>query len=394
MARQNSFHTRHQDANYNSSQGHAGRNQGGQRNFDKRGAAPEQTVRVDRKAVVRRQAFKKLIADTHEGVAKVATVCELSEERVQRLYDGNDVIDAPMAMHIEESLGLPAGWMESDQPIPPEVVSRLDRSLGANEDGGFTIDVDGGQDASHSSADDEVLDALSAGGESAGEVGEASGGEASDEPMVNILQLKDVFPAVHVYLNQKTDLSAASISGILAGSRNLTAGNARLFEAALNLPEGWLHQAMSFEQARAEMEAAIGDLINMPVPRRGRRPSGEAGEQSAPVRQARPVKAKAEKPAKPAKVLAPVPPAPEPVASASSVAPVVAQVIPASPGRLEPVRPAIPARMRAEVVEPRQSVAGVSLSRALISTLEEMDSRGELDNIKVSRVLSALFMNS
>lgn len=389
MARHTSFHTRHQDAN----QGQAGRNQSGHRNFDKRGAVPEQPVRVDRKAVIRRQAFKKLIADIHEGVAKVATVCELSEERVQRLYDGNDVIDAPMAMHIEESIGLPPGWMESDQAIPQEVMERLDRALGAHDNDSFTIDVDGGAPVVESKADVDVLDALSASSLPEDGQSDSSHAEGDDEPMVNILQLKEVFPAAHVYLQQRTDLSAASISGILAGSRNLTVSNARLFEGVLNLPEGWLHQSMSFDQAHAELEAAIGDMINMPVPRRGRRPGGEAGEQSAPVRAAKPVKAKAEKPAKPARVLAPVPPAPAPVRAAPVVSAAPAPALSAQT-RVEPVHSAlIPAPVRAEAIEPRAVAAGVSLSRALINTLDEMDRRGELDNVKVSRVLSALFMN-
>jgi len=278
MARNTSFHTRHADKsnNFNSQDGN--RSQQQPRQFDKRGAQPEQPVRVDRMAVIRRQSFKKLIADVNEGISKVAIVCELSEDRVKRLYEGHDVIDAPMAMHLEESIGLPAGWMEADQPIPQEVVSRLDRSLGAHDEDAFTIDVDGAPEKTQSKDEGDVIEALS---QSANNVqdGQNAGGEETmddDEAMMNILQLKDLFPAVHVVLHQKTNLSPASISGILSGSRNLTDANADLFEGALNLPNGWLRKEMTLEQAEADLVKAVGDLINMPAPRRGRRARASA----------------------------------------------------------------------------------------------------------------------
>lgn len=397
MARNTSFHTRHADKsnNFNSQDGNRSHQQ--PRQFDKRGAQPEQPVRVDRKAVIRRQAFKKLIADVNEGISKVAIVCELSEDRVKRLYEGHDVIDAPMAMHLEESIGLPAGWMESDQPIPQEVVSRLDRSLGAHDEDAFTIDVDGSPEKPQSKDEGDVIEALS---QSANNVqgGQNAGSEETmddDEAMMNILQLKDLFPAVHVVLHQKTNLSPASISGILSGSRNLTDTNAELFEGALNLPHGWLRQSMTLEQAEADLVKAVGDLINMPAPRRGRRSSNE---ESVAVAQSKARAAKPVKASKPARVLAPMPT----VASPAPVArPVVAEASPATQVVAAPaVRPYV------EAAAPRASAApasnkmtleavpgGMSLSRALINELEKLEAKGQLDNIKVTRVLNALYMN-
>lgn len=397
MARNTSFHTRNADKsnNFNSQDGNRSHQQ--PRQFDKRGAQPEQPVRVDRKAVIRRQAFKKLIADVNEGISKVAIVCELSEDRVKRLYEGYDVIDAPMAMHLEESIGLPAGWMESDQPIPQEVVSRLDRSLGAHDEDAFTIDVDGSPEKPQSKDEGDVIEALS---QSANNVqgGQNAGSEETmddDEAMMNILQLKDLFPAVHVVLHERTNLSPASISGILSGSRNLTTANADLFEKALNLPSGWLRQSMALEQAEADLVQAVGDLINMPAPRRGRRSSNE---ESVAVAQPKARAAKPVKAAKPARVLAPMPT----VASPAPVArPVVAEAAPATKVVAAPaVRPYV------EAAAPRASAApasnkmtleavpgGMSLSRALINELEKLEAKGHLDNIKVTRVLNALYMN-
>lgn len=408
MARNTNFHTRHPRSGNQGSSFHGqsgGQSGGASRQFDKRGAQPEQPARGDVKAVFRRQTFKKLIADVADGISKVAAVCELTEERVKRLYEGQDLIDAPMAMHLEESLYLPAGWMESDQPIPKETLERLDRSLSGIDHDEFTIDVDGAGGQRPSVADSEILDALS---QSANTEQQAS--ESKEDGMQqNIFQLKEIFPAVHVYLHQKTDLSPASISGILSGSRNLTEANARLFEAALNLPEGWLHQSMPIDQAEAELVSAVGDLINMPVPRRGRRPGPETAE-TTPAEKARPVRAakpapsaatpakmpgKVGRPAKAARVLAPMP---APAASA----PVVS--VPAAPVIAAPASPVM--RPYVENASPRPAVAnradktvldvvpgGLSLSRALINALEQLEAKGELDAIKVTRVLNALYMN-
>ena len=403
MARNTSFHTRHADKsnNFNSQDGNRSHQQ--PRQFDKRSAQPEEPVRVDRKAVIRRQAFKKLIADIQDGVSKIAVVSELPEERVKRLYEGQDVIDAPMAMHLEESIGLPDGWLESDKPIPQDVFSRLDRSLGAHDEDAFTIDVDGSPEKNQSKDEGDVIEALS---QSANNIqdGQNAGGEETmddDEATMNILQLKDLFPAVHVVLHQKTNLSPASISGILSGSRNLTDTNAELFEGALNLPHGWLRQSMTLEQAEADLVQAVGDLINMPAPRRGRRSSNEESVAVAQpkARAAKPAKAaKPVKAAKPARVLAPMPTfaSPAPVAK-----PVVAEAAPATQVVAAPaVRPYV------EAAAPRASAApasnkmtleavpgGMSLSRALINELEKLEAKGQLDNIKVTRVLNALYMN-
>ena len=395
MARNTSFHTRHADKSNNFNAQDGNRSQQQPRQFDKRGAQPEQPVRVDRKAVIRRQAFKKLIADVNEGISKVAIVCELSEDRVKRLYEGHDVIDAPMAMHLEESIGLPAGWMESDQPIPQEVVSRLDRSLGAHDEDAFTIDVDGSPEKTQSKDEGDVIEALS---QSANNVqdGQNAGGEETmddDEAMMNILQLKDLFPAVHVVLHQKTNLSPASISGILSGSRNLTDTNAELFEGALNLPHGWLRQSMTLEQAEADLVKAVGDLINMPAPRRGRRSSND---ESVAVAQPKARAAKPVKAAKPARVLAPMP----------AAAPVAAKPVVAEAASATQVVAAPAVRPYVEAAAPRAGAApasnkmtleavpgGMSLSRALINELEKLEAKGQLDNIKVTRVLNALYMN-
>lgn len=405
MARQTSFHTRHPG---NESQ------QGGRqpRQFDKRsGQQPEQQVRVDREAVIRRQSLKKLVADVSEGVAKVALVCELTEDRVKRLCEGHDVINHPMAMHIEESIGLPAGWMDSTKPVPKDAIDRLERSLSdQHDDGAFTIDVDGGEpQMSQSKEDGDVIEALS---QSAGQDSQTANSASEEGGTPNILRLKEVFPAVHVYLHERTDLSPASISGILSGSRNLTETNALAFEAALNLPAGWLYRSMPIEQIEAELVAAVGDLINMPAPRRGRRPGADSeSASSGAAPKARIVRksriAKPAKPAKPARVLAPMPPAAPAVSAKSAPAAQVAQATPAAPVAaarqaveapalrpyVEGAAPQPKVSSRANVTTLEMVPAGMSLSRALINVLENMEQKGELDNVKVTRVLSALYMN-
>lgn len=395
MARNASFHTRHnRDARDN-------RDGSQPRHFDKRGGQPshaEQASRVDRKAVIRRQAFKKLIADVSEGISKVAIVCELSEDRVKRLYEGHDIIDAPMAMHLEESIGLPAGWMESDQPIPHDVFSRLDRSLSAHDEDAFTIDVDGAPEKHESKGDGDVIEALSQSSratQSASSNTEASGEHhtENDEAMMNILQLKDIFPAVHVVLHQKTNLSPASISGILSGSRNLTDANAEIFEGALNLPQGWLRREMSIEQAEAELVEAVGDLINTPVPRRGRRANSEIAAFASPAPQRKPRQVK--EAAKPARVLAPMPKA---APAAAETATAAASQVVAAPAMRPYVEAAKPSATQASAKGSSGMTldmvpGGMSLSRALINELEKLDAKGQLDNIKVTRVLNALYMN-
>lgn len=403
MARQTSFHTRHSG---NESQ------QGGRqpRQFDKRGGQPqpEQQVRVDREAVIRRQSLKKLIADVSEGVAKVALVCELTEDRVKRLCEGHDVINHPMAMHIEESIGLPPGWMDGNKPVPSDAIERLERSLsGQHDDDAFTIDVDGGEpQAIQLKEDGDVIEALS---QSAGQAHQAANSASEEGGMPNILRLKEVFPAVHVYLHERTELSPASISGILSGSRNLTEANALAFETALNLPEGWLYQSMPIEKIEADLVAAVGDLINMPAPRRGRRPGADSESASA---SAGPVKrierksrtAKPAKPANAARALAPMPPAASaanaksaPAAQAAAPAPVAAarQTVeaPALRPYVEGADPQPRVASRANVTTLEMVPAGMSLSRALINELEKLEAKGQLDNIKVTRVLNALYMN-
>lgn len=171
--------------------------------------------------------------------------------------------------------------------------------------------------------------------------------------------------------------------------------------AKLNLPHGWLRQEMTLEQAEADLVKAVGDLINMPAPRRGRRSSGESADQT-PVkprqpRQPREAKAaKAVKAAKPARVLAPMPTV---ASSAPAARPVVAEAAPATQVVAAPaMRPYVEAPApRAAQAESKMTLdvvpGGMSLSRALINELEKLDANGQLDNIKVTRVLSALYMN-
>lgn len=292
--------------------------------------------KTDRYAVHRRQALNKLIAESDQGIARVALLCELSENRVRSLSEGVDPLDSHLAMHIEVSLGLPSGWLdrgaEGDVPdevkkflregkpgqkqevdwadlVTDETVVMLDTPGQPKQDGEFDAFVEAiGSEAQKDDlaalppyADSRIGDTAGVGSEKSEErfVSQVSEGvedmnqnvqyaaaahhtadnptaqEAADAVPV-YLMIKEFFPAVRAFLSKNTDLSAATISGALSGSRQLTPQNARMFEHAMGLPEGWLEKQMTFEKAKKEFEKYAPHLLNMAPPRRGRRPGQPA----------------------------------------------------------------------------------------------------------------------
>jgi plasmid maintenance system antidote protein VapI len=66
--------------------------------------------------------MKKLFKGFDRDVAKLGAALELSPKRVGELLSGQALITPEMAMHIEDELNLPGGWMSDPSavyPIPP-----------------------------------------------------------------------------------------------------------------------------------------------------------------------------------------------------------------------------------------------------------------------------------
>lgn len=283
MTRQTSFHVRgNQTQPENKPRGF----------FGKRPdyAQPAQAQVTDRNAVVRRQALRTLVADAKNGTEQIALLCELGEQRVKRLVEGDDILESALAMHIEEMLGLPSGWMESaNQAIPEEVLAKIrGEVVEKKEEDSFEHLIESGNSVELTAAPTSLNDAHQEAGailttqemdgsthsdqELEPEPEQAQPGfrdRASNIAFENVKRLDEAFPNVRQHMKMRTDLSVATISGALTGSRPLSLRNQLAFETALGLPENWFNVERSVEEITQAIRNAIGDVIDQPRPRRG-----------------------------------------------------------------------------------------------------------------------------
>lgn len=309
MTRQTSFHVR---GNQSQPSQNENKNRGF---FGKRPdyAQPAQAQVTDRNAVVRRQALRTLVADAKNGTEQIALLCELGEQRVKRLVEGDDILESALAMHIEEMLGLPSGWMESpNQVIPEDVLSKIrGEVVEKKEEDGFERFFETETPVptlSPSISEKEVVQEASPIVTTQAEL-EAQPQEpvqpfqatqtaqpglrdrADKIAFENVRRLDEAFPNIRQHMKEHTDLSAATVSGALTGKRPLSLRNQMAFEAALGLPENWFDIERSVEEISHAIRDSIGDLIDQPRPRRGNplihlegakaraaRPPKEAGE--------------------------------------------------------------------------------------------------------------------
>jgi len=74
----------------------------------------------DRKAAARALALRTIIEQAQADLLAVAAATDLTVPRLQSLLSGSAVIDPPLAMHLETSLGLPPDCLDSGVPLTAE----------------------------------------------------------------------------------------------------------------------------------------------------------------------------------------------------------------------------------------------------------------------------------
>ena len=318
-------------------------------------------VVADREAVIRRHALKKLVADARDGVGTIAQLAELPERRIKRLVDGDDVLDAPLAMHIEQMLALPDGWMEnSDRPIPKEVMSKISskpeqaqalRDLTdqapVSEAAPYAILTAQPEPVPSTTPSSSVKDAV------------AVTNPAHDSPAQRTMRIvAEVFPAVRKFLIESTPLSPSTISGAITGSRGLPAKNQMIIEQAFKVPKGWLAQPHSKVSVESTLRKTLGDLLDLPPPKRGRQPEGEVRLERNPI-------------------------VATPTSSETGTDAVIAEQNP---------MPVADSLSRGAVRESGTKEHTQQMGRALIAMLEERLSKDGLDNKQIAKIMQALFL--
>lgn len=235
-------------------------------------------VVADREAVIRRHALKKLVADARDGVGTIAQLAELPEQRIKRLVDGDDVLDAPLAMHIEQMLALPDGWMEnSDRPIPKEVMSKISsKPEQAQALRDLTDRAPVSDAAPHAILTAQPEPEPSATPSSTIKAAAPVANPTHDSPAQRTMRIvAEVFPAVRKFLIDSTPLSPSTISGAITGSRGLPEKNQNIIEQAFKVPKGWLAQQHTQGSVESTLRKTLGDLLDLPPPKRGRQAEGE-----------------------------------------------------------------------------------------------------------------------
>lgn len=309
-------------------------------------------VHVDRKAVIRRQALRKLAADAAGGVERIAILTELGEQRLRRLVEGEDALEAPLAMHIEEMLGLPSGWMENGEgPVPETVMEKLSSA----------------QPPAPDSVDESIYMAGKSGAQAA--TSEMASPTAKSElapedkasmsaHQKGLQATAEVFPNIRQFLTENTGMTASTVSGSITGSRGFAERNARLVESALGVPKGWLSRDLNPEERERDLRNSLGAILDQPPPRRGRQAAAKVSTQEKVVSEKR---------------SAPAAPKAAEKSGASDVAP-------PQPASTAPV-------------EREQSADAVkAMGNALIEMLQARLDTGRLTEQQIAKVMGALFL--